>query len=350
MQSYVVQRVEQASPTTLLLTLQPRTASDVIAYQPGQYAAIVAYPKGRPTPARCFSLVSGPGEGTSLQFAIRVGGRFTKALSRLRPGDRISVLGPFGSFIVDPVLDRDLVLIAGGIGIAPIMSMLRTAAAQRDPRKITVLYGVRSQDDIPFHAELVELARRNPNIEITYAISRGAIDALATGDYVGGRIDNEMLRRVVANGAATFFLCGPPSFIRSLAGQLKNHGVGDDYIRQESFRQGQAAKNQGGLLRDLPFNIYALSGLGILLGTATVMAFDILKILPANFLSGDTQDKPERQDIESFVNDTPPSPTPSASPTSSAGSVSAPSSSQTTTQQSTQSTTRSVSQPRSGAS
>ena len=353
MYSYSVKRVEQVSPTTLLLTLEPRSAADVMAYQPGQYAAMIAYPKGRPTPARCFSIVSAPGQGTELQFAVRTGGRFTRALSRLQTGDRLSLLGPFGSFVVDPVVDQDLVLVAGGIGITPIMSMLRTAVAQRDPRKISVLYGVRSQDDIPFHAELIELSQRNPNIEITYAVSRDAIDALATENYVGGRIDSEMLSRAARSSAATFFLCGPPSFIRTLSGELKKHGVPEDRIRQESFRQGQAAKNQGGLFRDLPFNIYALSGLGIVLGTATVMAFDILKILPANFLAGDSGEKSEKQDVETFVNDTPPSPSATASPTSSKNTVSAPASTQSqqssqTSQQSTQ--TRSVSQPRSGAS
>src|ERR1019366_8414409 len=99
----------------LLLTMQPERLAEQIKFYPGQYAAISFYLGSRPSPTRCFSIVSSPRD-KYLQFAIRISGDFTTAASLLQPGDKVKVTGPYGQFTIDPEYDDSLVFIAGGIG------------------------------------------------------------------------------------------------------------------------------------------------------------------------------------------------------------------------------------------
>jgi ferredoxin-NADP reductase len=273
---YNVQSVTLLAKGTVLLTLTPVGAVDVLEFYPGQYAAI-SFKRGlRPSPARCFSIVSSPNDTKRLQFAIRVGGRFTSAVARLRPGDEVRVQGPFGDFVVDEGYDKRVVLLAGGIGITPFISTLRYMAETRSSLPVTLLYACRSQDDIPFLEELLTLARTNPRLQVLFFVKDGRRKARMAGPrLVAGKIDDEWIEHITDDEYqdSTYFLCGPKGFMKGLGRSLAKQGVPPHRIITESFAQANAPAFGGKM--SIQALTYALSAAVLLLGIGGVAALDL---------------------------------------------------------------------------
>lgn len=290
MYRYIVASNKPLSPTTQLLTLKPSDSLRYpLGYYPGQYAAI-AFKRGpRVTPARCFSLTSSPHDGTYIQFSIRVGGRFTHMVQTAKPGQEVYVRGPYGGFVVNHEVHKDLVFIAGGIGIAPFMSMLRFAAATHDQTPMVLLYGLQSKDDIPFHAELQRIKAELPNLRVVYAISHGEANHIVGQEVVAGRIDDAVLRSQVGTEVTgkTVFICGPPPFMNALVRSCKTLGIPKSHIITEAFKQGN--HRQTGKVVSWPRNMYVFGALGIAVGTLGLLVTDIVRKLPSTPLKKESE-------------------------------------------------------------
>lgn len=280
MHKYIVESNEQLTATTQLLTLKAKQPSDNFNYEPGQYAAIGFKRKYRPTPVRCFSIVTAPDETGKLQFCMRTKGHYTRAVTKLQPGEEVRVMGPFGGFVIEPEYDNQLVLLAGGIGITPFMSMLRHAALTQSPLKITLLFSSQDQNDAPFADELMELEAKNPNFRVLYTISSGPLDRFPDRKAVPGRISPELLDRASGSSYSdnTYFVCGPPGFMKGMSATLRNKGVAKHKIITEAFSQGP--NRQTGKMTDWPFNMYSLTAVGVVLGSFAIMLSDLIKTLP----------------------------------------------------------------------
>lgn len=310
MYRYTVKRNEQLTPSVMLLTLayDPGETKS-FGYRPGQYAAI-AFGHGRHVGhARCFSIASSPNNPDELQFGVRIGGKFTHGLQHIKPGDRVDVRGPFGGFIIDPQHHKELVLIAGGIGITPFMSMLRHIHSTPYPYNIKLLYGVQDQHDIPFYEEIKQIAADVPNLSVTLAVSHGDVDALKGQHVVQGRVDGALLHEALENRPAekTVFICGPPPMMNSLVEAAAIRGVPNEQIVTEAFKQGQ--HRQTGKITSWPRNMYVLGGVGIVIGGFVITALDIVKNLPTKHLTNDAnaqralQSKSSRAaDLDTLVN------------------------------------------------
>ena len=140
MHVYKLVRNEKISPSTQLITLVNDEPGRPFGFQPGQYAAISFKHNGKPTPARCFSIVSSPTDQETLQFSLRVNGHFTRAVQDIKPGDIVKVFGPFGGFMLNTAHDKDVVMLAGGIGITPFISMIRYVSRLETDNKVSLLY------------------------------------------------------------------------------------------------------------------------------------------------------------------------------------------------------------------
>jgi ferredoxin-NADP reductase len=233
----------------------------------------------RPTATRCFSIVSSPTQGRILQFGIRVKGRYTSALERLREGDKVAVRGPFGSFVFNEQTDNELTLFAGGIGIAPFISMLRYAVDVHAKSNIHVVYSCRTQDDIPFLQELCMLQKRNIRLRITYVVSAGPTDVLEGKQVMQGAVTDATIDQLgLAYDKETYMLCGPPPYMDALVGLLAQRGVPAERIRTEAF--SQSAARQSSALTYWPFQAYALSGLMLLVTGGLIVASDVTGTLP----------------------------------------------------------------------
>lgn len=312
MYTYFVQSVEQITSSTLLLTLEKSSEeSHIFSFQPGQYAAISFMRKGRPSAARCFSVVSSPTDQNILQFSMRTRGRYTSALTKLKKGDQVSVRGPFGGFVFDTERDQNAVFIAGGIGITPFMSMMQFATKLEIKNDITLIYGVASQDDIPFKEMLDEMEAKNPHLKIVYVVGGGPTNKLPHKTVATGFINADILDLYAEHYTeATYFICGPPPLMNGLVKVLQAKNVPKYRLITEAFAQG--SHRQTGKVHSWPQNMYILSGVGIAMGSFAVMVADMVNSLPqTNLVKGDgaidlLSDQTDREkDLDALVNNLP---------------------------------------------
>lgn len=151
---------------------------------------------------------------------------------RAKPGLMVEASGPYGRFCFDEELHKNVVLIAGGSGITPMISMLRYIDDLKLSTPVTLLYCVRTGADIIFQNELTRLEGALPNFE--YAVSLSQPDPTWKGQ--SGRLTEEFISlHVIDVSSGTFFLCGPKGFMENARQILLTLGVTQNQILQESF-------------------------------------------------------------------------------------------------------------------
>jgi len=151
------------------------------------------------------------------------------------PGDRVEVRGPIGGYFVWEASRNDpLLLIAGGSGVVPLMSMIRHRAAAGAHNPTSLLYSSRSFEDVIYHDELDRLHKGNGGPQVFHTLTRSQ-----PADWKGyaRRIDDEMLKEVAGpfGRSVQAFICGPTLMVESAANALVKIGINSDQIRTERF-------------------------------------------------------------------------------------------------------------------
>ncbi len=181
-----------------------------------------------------FSIASGTRADGTVEFTVRRIGSYTRRLSRLRPGTSVFLDGPHGSFTVDHTRATGLVMLAGGVGITPMMSMLRTLADRGDPRPHRLLISGRAPADLLFTDELREL-RGRLNLTVVPTITQPC------PGWTGatGRLDADLLTTVLPGpfrrNQLDYFLCGSGPFVVGVVATLTELGVPPHRIHTEQF-------------------------------------------------------------------------------------------------------------------
>ncbi|KUM42994.1 2Fe-2S iron-sulfur cluster-binding protein [Pseudomonas sp. EpS/L25] len=244
-------RVVEESATIRSFHLGAADGTALPPAQAGQFLPVRLIPAAGEAPAlRSYSLSSAPADGHYRISVKREGLVSTWLHDQLREGDLLDTRPPAGDFTLAAPADRSLVLLAAGIGITPLLAMLRHLVHEgrrtQRQRRITLFYGARSKTERAFEAELAELvAAAGGSVRLVRALSdtRGA---MADTDYeVAGRIDVGVLGRFLPFGDHAFYLCGPAAFAQALYDGLRGYGIEDARIHAEAF--GPAA-----LRRSLP--------------------------------------------------------------------------------------------------
>jgi ferredoxin-NADP reductase len=187
---------------------------------------------------RSYSIGSAAGAEPRLQLTIervRNGEVSPFLLDELRAGDSIELRGPIGGYFTwAPGRPDPLLLVAGGSGIVPLMSMLRTRAASAAPAPAHLLYSSRSEEHIIYGRELERLQARGDGFGLSHTLTRAAPEGW-TGER--GRIGREMLRRraFAPEQRPSVFICGPTPFVEAVTEHLLAIGHGEDRIRTERF-------------------------------------------------------------------------------------------------------------------
>ncbi|MFP3897680.1 MAG: ferric reductase-like transmembrane domain-containing protein [Anaerolineales bacterium] len=178
-----------------------------------------------------FSFASSAEHPEQLAFAIKELGDFTSTIGDTAIGTRVYVDGPFGTFDLYGEAESDLIFIAGGIGSAPIMSMLRTLADRNDDRQIQFFYGNPTWDAVIFREELETLEERL-NLEVIHVLERPPEDWKGESGFITQEI---LGRRLFCDefSGCTFFVCGPIPMIASVQRALEEMGVSRGQLRSE---------------------------------------------------------------------------------------------------------------------
>jgi len=184
---------------------------------------------------RTFSIVSAPHEN-ELVFATRMrDSAFKRFLRDAPPSTRARLAEPGGEFTLDAGDERPAVLLAGGIGVTPFVSMSRHAAHQRLARPIWLFHSNRRPEDAPFLEELMALERRNPKYRFVGTMTDMAGSARPwNGER--GFVDEAMLRRHLGDLlAAVYYVAGPPAMVEAMQEMLAGAGVPADAMRTDEF-------------------------------------------------------------------------------------------------------------------
>lgn len=210
---------------------------DGFAFKPGQALEIVlgAEDATAPDSRHAFSIVSAPFQN-DLVIATRMrDSAFKRSLQALPMGAPAAIDGPFGSLGLHKAPTRAGVLIAGGIGITPFMSMLRQAAHDQRPQDLLLLYANHRPEDAAFLAELQQLERTNPRFRLIATMTRMERSALPWAGHTG-RLDGGFMQQATAHlPAPIFYVAGPPGMVEATRQELARAQVDEDDIRSEEF-------------------------------------------------------------------------------------------------------------------
>lgn len=181
---------------------------------------------------RSMSIASSPTR-EYLEFAIRRSpSGFKRAFASLRESDQALLAGPFGHFLLDA--ERPAIMLAGGIGITPMKSIIEFATDTGLPISIVLVYSNRSPEEILFKEELDALAGKNPYLELIYTLTSESSDDQWRGRR--GRINLDLLRQVSeARPEAMYYIAGAPRMVSDLMDMLLQIPVPPERIMQEIF-------------------------------------------------------------------------------------------------------------------
>jgi uncharacterized protein len=229
--------------------LEPTDGAGLIPHAAGQFLPIRVMPPGAAAPIlRTYTLSVAPSDGI-YRLSIKREGVVSSFLhDRVREGDIIEARGPDGGFIVDALERRPAVLLAAGIGVTPLLAMLRhivyEGLRKRHVRPTWFFYAARSKAERAFDAELAQLVEAAQGQVHLVRVLSDANTAAAGQDYeVTGRIDMALLTDTLPFNDHDFYLCGPSAFAQSMYDGLRGLNVRDERIHAEAFGPGSLLRS-----------------------------------------------------------------------------------------------------------
>lgn len=179
-----------------------------------------------------FSFSSSPTERDHIEFTKKLTGHeFSNALDAMKTGDWAEIDAPYGTFTFEGEYKK-LVLLSGGIGITPLMSICQYCSDKQLDTNIVLLYGNKTEQDIAFRKELEELQKQDKNLKVVFTLDEPGDGWTGRG----GRIDAAMIRSEVPDYMGrVYYTCGPPAMIQVVENILKDLRIPQEQIKKENF-------------------------------------------------------------------------------------------------------------------
>ncbi len=238
---FTVARIADESRTIRSFYLQPADEAGLVRHEAGQHLPIrVTLPGDTKPTLRTYTLSVAPSDG-QYRISVKREGRVSSYLhDTLKVGDRIEARAPAGEFTIDAHATRPAVLLAAGVGVTPMLAMLRHLVYEglrtRGIRPTWFVYAARTKAERAFDEELQALVRAAGGSVTLVNVLSDSTDALAGRDYQAlGRIDMAMLSEVLPFNDYDFYLCGPGGFMQSLYDGLRGLNIADTRIHAEAF-------------------------------------------------------------------------------------------------------------------
>lgn len=229
---YVVSDIVEECGNIVTARFKPASGGKVFPYLPGQFLYVRVKNPEIPGDEHPFTISSSPETRDSVSVTVKQLGDFSCALNHLKAGDAAIVDGPFGSFsYLKQPKAGSLCFLAGGIGITPFLSMLRSIAANEPDREVVLLWGVRDASELICYEELRQYAEELKRFRLIPVVSN---DLSYAGEK--GFITAELIRKYVKKPEQIdYFICGPGLMLDMQLKNLKEMGVSKKKIHFEGF-------------------------------------------------------------------------------------------------------------------
>lgn len=221
--AYRIQRQRKETHDTFTLELSSVDGKQGMAFKPGQFNMIYVFGVGEVP----ISMSGNPNTPETLFHTTRVVGGVTKAMEQLKAGDILGIRGPFGtSWPVKEAEGKDVLFVAGGIGLAPLRPAMHAVLDNRDKyERVTLLYGTRTPSDILFKRDLKRW-RGNFDLEVFVTVDRG------TGNWRGNvGVVTHLIRRAPFDPSNCMaMVCGPEVMMQYAVQELVNRGTPEEQV------------------------------------------------------------------------------------------------------------------------
>ena len=247
--AFLVDRKVPESETITSFYLKPQDGKPLPPFMPGQFLTFRLSVPEHPTPVtRTYSLSDSPNHPDYYRVTVKrlpapkdrpdlaPGLTSTFFHDRVQPGTRLCVNAPRGQFILDPGDDTPVVLLSGGVGLTPMVSMLNAIVESDSNRQVWFVHVARDSSEHAMGAHMRSMAAEHDNVHVHISYSKPRQEDRKGRDYDRrGRVSVEFLKNLLPPAAYDFYLCGPTPFMKSLYVGLQEWGVAESRINYEFF-------------------------------------------------------------------------------------------------------------------
>ena len=259
----VVSKVQETIDITSFY-LAPHDGRELPGFLPGQYLTFQIPAPSQPKPVvRCYSLSDSPYHPDRYRVSIKrvlpprdnpsappglVSNYFHDSLNE---NDIVDVKAPGGSFYLDMTKRSGVVLLAGGVGITPMLSMLNAITERGVQREVWFFLGVRNRQEHVMKEHLEMVAREHENVHLNVFYSKPEETDVLNGDYhAKGRVNVENMKPILPSSNFDFYMCAPPPMVKDLRTDLAGWGVPKKNIHFEAFGPATVKKTQQETTKD----------------------------------------------------------------------------------------------------
>jgi len=250
---FVVDRKVKESSVITSFYFKPQDNGPIASYEPGQYITVKVNTDatGEHTAMRHYSLSDSPNPNyyrisIKKETATNVpNGVVSSHLhENVKEGDVVLLSVPAGDFVVDLKKTNPLIFISGGVGITPLLSMMKTSLATEPSRKVMFIHSARNNEFCAFRSELVELSQKNTEslkVSVSFTHMEDPSSSELTKEQACdhmGKIDVAYLRKTLSDqfiAESDVYICGPVEFMKAINTQLKEIGVPSEKVHYEVF-------------------------------------------------------------------------------------------------------------------
>lgn len=243
--TFLVAKKVKESEVITSFYLTPEDGKSISSYQPGQYISIKIQPEEQNfTQIRQYTLSDAPGKPYYRISVKRESGELERPdgvisnylHDHITEGSVVELSAPAGDFTLNMEDSRPVVLVSGGVGLTPMISMLNTLIESNDERPITFLHANSNGTSHAFRDHVNRLSQEHPNLRAYYCYTSPVDSDLKDGlVYKKGYMDAAWLSQVIQEPDANYYLCGSVAFMRSVYEELLSIGVTPEHIHYEFF-------------------------------------------------------------------------------------------------------------------